>query len=154
MDLRPYSKKQISVIMDYYGRERSVRFWGEDQLITPCLIKEEQGDGMQVVYLQPLDTRPNYYVLRIDSSIDIDIHTFFDEETKEEIDVCEMLLKMVKSEQLYFDAFEELEVGGETMYRMEEEDDLMSWDEVYFPTLHWSGGSWGASCDVSHILNK
>lgn len=53
-------------------RERIVRFWGGDYRITPRFVEEPLGDGGQLIWLEPMDTRPNYYVLRVDSSWDLD----------------------------------------------------------------------------------
>ncbi len=48
--------------------EREVEFWGQKYRITPLLVDVILGDGKQLVGVQPLDTRPNYYVIRVDSS--------------------------------------------------------------------------------------
>jgi hypothetical protein len=44
---------------------RKVSFWGADYEITPELVEERFGDGRQIIAYQPLNTRPNYYVVRI-----------------------------------------------------------------------------------------
>jgi hypothetical protein len=49
-----------------YVAPRWVRHWGSLSLITPALVDEIFGDGDQLIYIQPLSTRPNYYVLRVD----------------------------------------------------------------------------------------
>lgn len=150
MILKGYTEEEIETIMKYYGRERETKMWGQKHTIKPEIIENIQGDGMQAVYLTPLDTRPNYYVLRIDSSIDID-----SEELVvcggEEIDLCEMLLRMIEEEHDNIDDYKEVDINGETMYQYQNEEPK-TWDEVYFPVLHWSGGSWGRMCDVGHIL--
>lgn len=48
------------------------RFWGRNYIITPRLVEWVHGDGLQVIYFQPLNTRPNYYVARIDSKVSLD----------------------------------------------------------------------------------
>lgn len=45
-----------------------VTFWGKEYDVTPELVPEIFGDGAQVIGLEPLNTRPNYYVVRVDSS--------------------------------------------------------------------------------------
>jgi len=47
--------------------ECTCRFWGADHAITPRLVDEIFGDGKQLIQLEPLNTRPDYYVVRIDS---------------------------------------------------------------------------------------
>lgn len=49
-------------------RRCKVRHWGSDYTVTPRLVSEVFGDGRQLIWLQPLNTRPNYYVVRIDSA--------------------------------------------------------------------------------------
>ena len=156
MILKGYTDEQINKIMAHYGRKMIVHLWGDDYEIEPEIIENVQGDGLQAVYLQPLDTRPNFYVLRIDSSIDIDNDNLLFEGTDNEIDICEMLLQMVEAEHDTIEDYEEVCTDGkETMYHYihEEDEKPKTWDEVCFPTLHWSGGSWGAMYDVSDILN-
>jgi hypothetical protein len=48
--------------------EREVSFWGKTYRITPRVIEEVLGDGGQLIWLQPLNTRPNFYVLQVDST--------------------------------------------------------------------------------------
>lgn len=146
MILKKYTEKEIDKIMTYFARKRETTFWGQEYTIEPEIIENIHGDGLQCVYLTPIDTRPNYYVLRIDSSIDIE------DDFVNEIDICEMMLQMIEEEHDNIDDYEEIHTGNETSYRYEDEKPK-TWDEVYFPTLHWSGGSWGVMCDVSHILN-
>lgn len=43
------------------------RFWGSEYTITPLLVDEVFGDGQLLMGIQPLNTRPNYYVVRVDS---------------------------------------------------------------------------------------
>lgn len=44
------------------------RWWGIRRLVTPQLVRQPFGDGRVLLALQPMDTRPNYYLLRIDSA--------------------------------------------------------------------------------------
>lgn len=48
-------------------RARKVSFWGHDYMVTPRLLDYVEGDGLLVIHLTALDTRPDYYVLRVDS---------------------------------------------------------------------------------------
>lgn len=49
-------------------REEVAHLWGQPHRITPRLCTHVFGDGMQLLLLEPIDTRPNYYVVRIDST--------------------------------------------------------------------------------------
>ena len=57
-------------------RKRTVSFWGEDYDIEPVICSKVQGDGLQLVYVQSLDQRPNYWLLRIDSKINVEDDDF------------------------------------------------------------------------------
>lgn len=52
--------------------EHVCRFWGDDYNITPRLVDKILGDGKQLIQLEPLNTRPDYYVVRIDSRWNLD----------------------------------------------------------------------------------
>jgi hypothetical protein len=43
-------------------------FWGQECTCEPVLIDAVLGDGMMLLSFTPLNTRPNYYLIRIDSS--------------------------------------------------------------------------------------
>lgn len=55
-DLRPELATQIT------------HFWGHDYEVTPALVDKVFGDGRQVIFFTPLASRPNWYVVRVDSS--------------------------------------------------------------------------------------
>lgn len=48
--------------------EEDVRFWGKDHRVTPRLLPEVYGAGDHLLAFQPLNTRPNYYVIIVDAS--------------------------------------------------------------------------------------
>ncbi len=49
-------------------RPERVEFWGDEYTVEPALVAEIFGDGAQVIGLQPLNTRPQFYVVRVDSA--------------------------------------------------------------------------------------
>lgn len=49
----------------------TTRWWGRDHTVTPCVIHEPMGDGRKLFAIQPLDTRPQFYVVRLDSRVQI-----------------------------------------------------------------------------------
>lgn len=51
-------------------KRQTVRFWGEKCLIKPLLVNKTLGDGKKLLWLEPMMTRPNYYVIRVDSKWD------------------------------------------------------------------------------------
>lgn len=57
-------------------RKRKVSFWGADYEIEPVICSKIQGDGLQLVYVQSMDQRPNYWLLRIDSKANVEDDDF------------------------------------------------------------------------------
>jgi hypothetical protein len=52
-------------------RRHRTSLWGQPHMVTPRLVDWIHGDGLQVIYLSPLATRPDYYVARIDSNLSL-----------------------------------------------------------------------------------
>src|SRR3990172_12896107 len=61
------AKENRSVDLKALTRRRRVSFWGRKHQVTPRLVEQKFGDGLQAIWLQPLATRPNYYIVLIDS---------------------------------------------------------------------------------------
>ncbi len=60
-------------------KRRKYHFWGGDYMVTPRLLDHVEGNGLLVIYFTPLATRPNWYVLRIDSKWgDLDDDDWYD----------------------------------------------------------------------------
>jgi hypothetical protein len=53
-------------------RRHATSLWGQKHFVSPALVDWIHGDGLQVIWFEPLDSRPNYYVVRIDSKIQLD----------------------------------------------------------------------------------
>lgn len=49
-----------------------VRWWGQNYICQPRFVESILGDGRALLALQPLNTRPHYYLIRIDSSWHLD----------------------------------------------------------------------------------
>ena len=50
------------------GKPRKVTLWGREYTVTPELIEEELGDGKALLWVEPMNSRPDYYILKVDSS--------------------------------------------------------------------------------------
>ena len=48
-------------------RRQWARLWGQKSMIRPVFIETALGNGDQLVAIVPLNTRPNYYLIRVDS---------------------------------------------------------------------------------------
>jgi len=66
------SREDYGVVLKQELRRRKTKFWGRHYFITPRLVDWVHGDGLQLIYFTPLNTRPNYYVVRIDSKVSLD----------------------------------------------------------------------------------
>lgn len=69
---------EIKTIFDRETKTRTTHFWGGVYQVAPVLINEPMGDGLHLIALQSLDTRPQYYLVRIDSSWVLGSERFFD----------------------------------------------------------------------------
>jgi hypothetical protein len=47
-------------------------FWGEEHHVVPMPVDTVIGDGERLLWFTPWATRPNYYVIRVDSDMDAD----------------------------------------------------------------------------------
>lgn len=61
-------------------KEVTRELWGNKQTFRPFLLRRVWGDGMQYAEISPIFTRPLFYVVRIDSRMELnDIHEIIDE---------------------------------------------------------------------------
>jgi hypothetical protein len=51
--------------------ERDAELWGQRYRVTPRLVEEPIGDGSQLIWFETMDSRPNFWVLRVDSLWDL-----------------------------------------------------------------------------------
>jgi hypothetical protein len=103
--------------------------WGQTHVVTPALVEEVFGDGEKLLILTPIMTRPNYYVVQIDSSWGKD-NTYSEEEGETVHDHIDEI----------YDAIE-AQFGS-----ADEEDD----EELrQFPTLVSGGSTW---CELSLVV--
>lgn len=73
---RSYSRGQIrralkrlddATLQRHVEKPRRVRFLGRAYTIVPRYVPGKIGDGGRLLFLTPLNTRPDYYVMRFDS---------------------------------------------------------------------------------------
>lgn len=122
-------------------RRRYTKFWGQKQIIEPQLVSEIFGDGKQIIHVTPIDTRPNYYVVRIDSKTNLDDHDFYTE-------FIENILTSIEEEFGCVDDYKyEINKAGHHVVRSHFPEKGERWKSYYkvtkWPMLHWSGGNWG-----------
>ena len=82
--------------------EETVRWWGSEYQITPRLVHAVFGDGKKLVGIAPLNTRPNYYVVRVDSSCDLsDYGDFVDDNLDEVLEAIDYQFSNLDREEEY-----------------------------------------------------
>jgi hypothetical protein len=119
----------------HLAAKTKVEFWGKEHTVKPAVARGFIGDGKTLLYFTPLATRPNWYLIRVDSlwgrwTDDTDGHDHIDEV----IDRLEKEFHSFESEVEY------LEQDGLTPEEIERDH----WDELYFPVLHLDCGyCWG-----------
>ena len=133
--------KTLEQWVEEQSKAYETTFWGEKCMCTPELIEEKHGDGLQLVYLKPIDTRPNFYLLLIDSKINVSDDDSLSDDDKEEYgDISELLLRLVETEHTNIDHYSE---NSDGLY-YDEYDDSVEPFEFEWPMLSWCGGSWGS----------
>ena len=69
MKNREITKKEIEILSEY-TKEQKATHWGKEYLIKPALLNTVYGDGGLIVFLYPMDDRPNHYLILVDSKTD------------------------------------------------------------------------------------
>lgn len=132
--------KKINKLIKEETRRRFTKFWGQKQIIEPKLVSKIFGDGKQLMYVTPIDTRPNYYIIRIDSKINLSEHNTY-------TNFIEKVLEAIEEEFDSIDNYEQKYIKNILMCRRYYPDKGERWKSfnkvAKFPMLNWSGGSWG-----------
>lgn len=119
---------------------REIEFWTVKHLIAPALVDEINGDGLQIVWLSSIDCRPFYWIIRIDSSINIHDNESLSEEDKHNYgSIEELLLQMIEEQ---YDNISRYQENSDGKYFDPYDDDVEPF-EYDTPMLSWGGGSWG-----------
>ena len=108
-------------LLEYLTKERTKTMWGQKAVGFDCLIEAKHGDGKQLSYLQTMDSRPFHYLIRVDSSLDLDkdYNEILPEDSECYFD--EMLMRMIEEEHDNIDRYEETECGIYTCDQDKEE---------------------------------
>lgn len=51
-----------------FERQQTAHLWGQPHTITPAVVGGQIGDGDQLFWFSSIDTRPNFYVIRVPSA--------------------------------------------------------------------------------------
>ena len=131
--------KELEDYLKKATKPRKIRFWGENYKVAPALVTARFGDGLQIVWVTPIDARPFYYLICIDSKTDIESDDF---------EWDKQLLQPIEEEYDNIDNYEEREDGK---YYNPYDEDAEPFD-YKFPMLSWGGGSWGVEKNFGEML--
>lgn len=128
---------KILALIEKELKPYQTRFWGVDVLVSPAFVQDDRGDGLQLIWLSPIDSRPQFYVLRIDSHWDINAEDFD----------LEYMLTLIEEEYGNVNYYVCIDDENDIYVIEGDEDnpdaDKYTEDDLKFPMLSWSGGSWG-----------
>lgn len=66
-DTRPITESELEKLKPLCQRHKT-SLWGKESMTTPTIVHTVFGDGGSMVTLEPMDSRPDYYVFLADSS--------------------------------------------------------------------------------------
>lgn len=119
-------------------REQKGKFWGESYKFKPVVARTVLGDGQQLIYFGTIDQRPYYWLMRIDSEMDIESDDF---------DI-ETLLEPLEEEfgqvpaQFCLSKKEFNEIKNDIFY--DKFEDYKEYQEAcQYPAINYSGGHYG-----------
>lgn len=141
----PRVKKLKQMFANEFSKPEKTQLWGQELLAEKVVIDQEFGDGLKILAFSPLATRPNYYIVFIDSSwvIDGDDDNSVSEHTDE-------IYEAISEEygELCGYTLEECEAqnhGKSCGFHLDSEE-----DEAEFPVLDDScGSSWWLIADLN-----
>lgn len=70
--LARYWHRNLDRLAALIRQERPATLWGQESLVTPYLIGQKFGDGMQLVRLWPINQRPSFWLAMVDSRVGLD----------------------------------------------------------------------------------
>jgi hypothetical protein len=110
--------------------ETEGKLWGQKHPISPRLISEVFGDGQKLIGIMPLNSRPNYYIARVDSDLDLD---FDDDDDEAVFDLIEEeILDAAEEDFCSVDSPQYIEKDGQEIELTEWEDKETDWPMCSF----------------------
>ncbi|MHD0644454.1 hypothetical protein ACYPKM_02305 [Pseudomonas aeruginosa] len=101
------------------------KFWGQDCICDPRLVSTIFGDGRQLFRYAPIDTRPNYYIIRVGSDWTEDSYRVHEED----------ILQAIEHDFSNADNGQYDQETGATLPDGE-------WERLEWPALHDGGGEY------------
>jgi hypothetical protein len=127
-------EKIIQAVIKKECKPRKSSLWGQQCEISPAYVDTGRGDRRQLVWVQSMDSRPDYYVLRIDSKEDVEAEDY----NYDELLLCAIEEQYDSYSRYNWDWDEKGNWMGKDLW-----DDSWPPIEYKWPMLQWGGGSWG-----------
>ncbi len=127
----------IQALLEKELMPHNIHLYGESYQVAPAFVDDKDSDGLQLIWLSSMNTRPQYYILRIDSSINLDANNF---------DI-EVLLQLISEKFGSTDYYVCIDRKNE-LYILEGDPNnpntkKFTRKDLSFPMLCWESGSWG-----------
>lgn len=87
---------KFNKILENEQKQVTKNLWGSEITFKPKLLEKKYGDGLQLIYIGLLNIRPLYWLIKIDSSCDIE-----DDEFQENI--LEEIIEDLEEEFVFYD---------------------------------------------------
>lgn len=110
--------KNIDEAIKELTKKQTVSLWGDEIEFTPEIASEIIGDGKQILQITTISQRPQFWLIRIDSKIDIECDEFDIEQFVEKLE----------------------EEFGRADNEEFENSDKETID--FYPSIYWDGGLW------------
>lgn len=131
-------------IPERFRKTRTVDWWGCKSEVTPAIVDAHLGNGRRLLRFQPLNTRPDYYLIRVDSKWDCGSDEFLDNHIEDVIETIIDQYGEIEREREYLE--EDLREQG--IEPTGDNTDLAgNEDRMGWPVLSLdSGYTWGTVC--------
>lgn len=119
----------------YLSTRTTGRLWGSEHTISPRLVTDVQGSGGAFLFLEPMNHRPNFYVIEVEPQIAAD-------ENDEVSEIIEEIYELVEADFGTEESEETLiREGTEELGREPTEAELeRAWQ---WPIPNFEGVAWG-----------
>ena len=136
---REFTKKQW---IEALTADVTIELWGDEYTFKPVICTKQLGDGEKLVRIAPIGQRPYYWMMFVDSEMDVS-HDMENEDLEKLIQMAEDEFGVHPYTQgLDFDNKEEFDElrDGATLYGYTTWQDYL--DCCEYPHIYWDGGSW------------
>lgn len=143
-------------LLDFLTREQILHLWGQPYTDKLYLVDGIHGDGQQLIWFETMNSRPFYYLIRVDSSLDVengdDYDLLSDEDNSAYGSFTEMIMQMIEEEVGNIDNYEE-QIDGLYTNEQERAEGFEPF-EYKFPMFSLGAGySWG-EMDIESTIRE